>query len=207
MPPFVPRTTQPDPTDSYYSTWDRFYWLDTAPYGGNCTGYAYGRFGECAGQNLYNDFYITGYNGNTNAKYWMYNTWPDQTVTSGSIDLKLGDILIWGGGTYGHVEVVEALRSTELDVSYSVWGDTYGTSKVFGIRTIPYPTWGSYMGAWVDNNGDPHNYTNGFAGYIHNKYITPAPTPVISKAPLIASMRLALKRRRHRSFIKRRWYL
>lgn len=69
---FTPRYTKPDPDSAYYSTYNRFYWLDVEPYGGNCTGYAYGRFNEIAERSLYNDFYIT--HSPSNAKYWTENT-------------------------------------------------------------------------------------------------------------------------------------
>ena len=173
---FTPRYTKPSESDPYYSTWDRFYWMDIAPNGGNCTGYAYGRCGECAGQNLYNDFYITGYNGNTDAQNWIYNTWPDQTVTSGDIDIQLGDILVWGG-VYGHVEIVEAINGNTLTLSYSVWASTYANSLEFGTRQISMPSWGSAMGTLARNDGTSYTYTNPFIGYIHNKYIDPTPEP------------------------------
>lgn len=172
---FTPRYTMPDPSSNYYDAWNRFYWMDISPYGGNCTGYAYGRSNEIAGRSLYNEFYITGPDGN--AKNWIYNTWPDYTHTSGSIDLQLGDILVWGCGTFGHVEVVEAINGNQITTSYSVWGETYGTSQKFATRTISKPSWGSDLGYWVDNNGTTHYYSNCFIGYIHNKYADVGPTP------------------------------
>lgn len=174
---FVPRYTKPDPSSVYYSTWNRFPWLNIAPYGGNCPGYAYGRSNEIAGKSLYDEFIITEPPGH--GKQWIYNTWPSYTHTSGAIDLKLGDILVWGGGTYGHVEVVEAINGNQITTSYSIWGPTYGTSREFGVRTITKPTWGSYLGIWIDNDGNSHDYTNTFIGYIHNPYAEdePGPTP------------------------------
>ena len=177
---FTPRLTKPSQTDPYYSTYDRFYWMDISPYGGNCTGYAYGRFNECAERSLYNDFYITGYNGNTDAQYWIYNTWPDQTHTSGAIDIKLGDILVWGGSS-GHVEVVEEINGSALTLSYSSWATTYANSLEFGIRQISMPTWGSTMGTLSKNSGGSATYTNPFIGYIHNKYITPDTPSIITR--------------------------
>lgn len=198
MPPFVPRYSQPDPTDPYYSTYDRFYWLDIAPYGGNCTGYAYGRFGECAGQSLYDDFRITQSPGD--ARQWIYNTWPDQTFTSGTIDLKLGDILVWGGSA-GHVEIVEEINGSSIKVSYSSWASSYNDSLTFGLRVIPYPTWSSTMGTLAQNDGGTATYSNPFLGYIHNKYITIQP---VTRAPIFAAIRLNLKRRAQRGIRKRR---
>ena len=176
---FTPRYTQPT-ASGYYGSWNtynRFGWLFADnDYGGNCTGYAYGRTSEIAGRNIHDDFYITQSPGN--GKDWIYNSWPEYTHTSGAIDIHLGDILVWGGGTYGHVEVVEAINGNKLTVSYSVYGETYGSSREFGIRTVDYPSWGSYMGVWTDNDGNDHNYTNTFIGYIHNKYLDePGPGP------------------------------
>ena len=157
----------------YPSGYSRFGYLQVYPQG-NCTGYAYGRMNECAGQSLYSDFYITQSPGH--GKQWIYNSWPDQTFTSGDIDIKLGDVLVYGApaNKFGHVEVVEKIsadRST-LTTSYSVYSDTYATGQRFATRTISYPTWSSVLGTWYDNSGDPHTYSNPFIGYIHNKYIT-----------------------------------
>lgn len=175
---FTPRTTIPDPMSSYYRLYtygdggyDRFGWITEYPQG-NCTGYAYGRFGEECGMDLHNDFLITQSPGN--GKQWIYNSWPDQTFTSGSIDLKLGDILVWGGGTYGHVEIVEAIYGATIMTSYSIYASTYAEGCRFRTRTISYPTWSSVLGTWIDNAGNSHTYTNPFIGYIHNKYITPS---------------------------------
>lgn len=173
---FTPRYTKPDPNSAYYSTYDRFYWLDVEPYGGNCTGYAYGRFNECAGRSLYSEFYIT--HSPADAKYWIYNTWPDQTYTSGTIDLHLGDILVWGSATgFGHVEVVEAINGSTITTSGSIWGSTYGTSMEFYTRTISYPSWNTVMGRIHHNDGSYTDYGNPFIGYIHNKYVEPGPGP------------------------------
>lgn len=173
---FTPRYTKPDPNSAYYSTYNRFYWLDVEPYGGNCTGYAYGRFNECAGRSLYSEFYIT--HSPADAKYWIYNTWPDQTYTSGTIDLHLGDILIWGSATgFGHVEVVEAINGSTITTSGSIWGSTYGASMEFYTRTISYPSWNTAMGRIYHNDGSYTDYGNPFIGYIHNKYVEPGPGP------------------------------
>lgn len=173
---FTPRYTKPNPDSPYYSTYDRFYWLDIEPYGGNCTGYAYGRFNEVAERSLYNDFRIT--HSPADAKYWIYNTWPDQTYTSGTIDIHLGDILVWGSATgFGHVENVEAINGNTITTSGSIWGSTYGKSTEFYTRTISYPSWGSAMGSIVHNDGSSTYYGNPFIGYIHNKYVEPGPGP------------------------------
>ena len=176
---FMPRTTIPDPLMNYYRLYtygdggyNRFDWITELP-AGNWTGYAYGRFQEEVGMDLHNDFRITG--GDGHGKDWIYNTWPDQTVTSGTINLSEGDILVYGGGTYGHVEVVEEINGSTIVTSYSVYAATYADGLQFGTRSIAYPTWSSTMGRWVDNGGQIHNYTNPFIGYIHNKYLDPQP--------------------------------
>ena len=187
---FVPRYTKPDPNSDYYSTYNRFSWLDVAPYGGNCTGYAYGRSNEIAQRSLYNEFYITQSPGN--ASQWIYNSWPQYTHTSGTIDLHLGDILVWGGGTFGHVEIVEAISGTNVTCSGSVWGQTYGSSREFYTRTITYPSWGSYMGVWYDNDGNYHDYSNTFIGYIHNPYAGSGPTPTVTPSITITPSSVSL---------------
>ena len=173
---FTPRYTKPNPSSNYYDAYNRFPWLDISPYGGNCTGYAYGRTNEIAERNLYYDFYITA--GQGDAKDWIYNTWPDQTHTSGSIDIHLGDILVWGSDTgFGHVEVVEAISGSTITTSGSIWGSTYNSSMEFYNRDIAYPSWGSAMGRIYHNDGSSVTYNNPFIGYIHNKYISPGPGP------------------------------
>ena len=172
---FSPRYSKPDPNDPYYSTYDRFYWLDISPYGGNCTGYAYGRFNEVADRSLWNEFYIIG---NADAKNWINNSWPDQTHTSGTIDIHLGDILVWGSASgFGHVENVEAINGNTITTSGSIWGSTYGSSMEFYTRDITYPSWGSSMGRIYHNDGGYTDYGNPFIGYIHNKYADPGPGP------------------------------
>lgn len=176
---FSPRYSKPDPNDPYYSTYDRFYWLDISPYGGNCTGYAYGRFNEVADRSLWNEFYIIG---NADAKNWINNSWPDQTHTSGTIDIHLGDILVWGSDSgFGHVENVEAINGNTITTSGSIWGSTYGTSMEFYTRDITYPSWGSSMGRIYHNDGGYTDYGNPFVGYIHNKYADPGPGPTPSE--------------------------
>jgi surface antigen len=185
---FTPRTTIPDPYSQEYDAWNRYGWLLVYPQG-NCTGYAYGRMNECAGQSLYNDFYCT--QPPRNARDWIYNTWPDQTFTSGAIDIHLGDVLVYGAGTYGHVEVVEKISAdgTKLTTSYSIYSSSYSTAQRFATRVIDYPTWTSELGTWIDNSGNSHTYTNPFIGYIHNKYIT-------EDAFKLAALAYRLKRRR-----------
>lgn len=180
---FTPRLTAPTDFSTYYGSYNSYNRFSSYNLEGNCTWYAYGRTSEIAGRNLYNDFYITQPPGN--GKDWIYNTWPAYTITSGSIDLQVGDILVWGGGTYGHVEVVEEINGNSITTSYSIAGNTWADSMFFNTRTIAKPSWGSPLG-WVEHNDGGSVYLNNtFIGYIHNKYldIQPTVTPSISITP------------------------
>ena len=165
---FTPRLTQPTDLSTWYgsyNSWNRFSSYNR----GNCSWYAYGRTGEIANKNIYDEFYITG--GDGSGKYWVENTWQQYTHTSGDIEIHLGDILVWGGGTYGHVEVVEKINGNELTTSYSIYGNTYNTSKYFGTRTINKPNWNDDLGYITYNDGTRVYLTNRFIGYIHNPYV------------------------------------
>lgn len=172
---FTPRYTTPTDTSTYYGSYNSYNRFSSYGNEGNCTWYAYGRTGEIAGRNIYNDFYITQPPGN--GKDWIYNSWPSYTHTSGTIDLHLGDILVWGGGRHGHVEVVEAISGNNITTSYSISGDNWASSRYFAIRIITKPSWGSELG-WVEYNDGSSSYLrNTFIGYIHNKYVEPGPGP------------------------------
>lgn len=182
---FTPRLTAPtDFTTWYgsYNSWNRF-----SRYDGNCTWYAYGRTGEIADRNIYDDFYITQAPGN--GKDWIYNSWPDHTVTSGSVDIVPGDILVWGGGTHGHVEVVEQVfddgsGNISLNISYSIAGNTWADSLEWGLRQIPLPAWGSPLGSVRYNDGSSGTLSNPLIGVIHNKYADVGPIYIPIPIPL-----------------------
>lgn len=182
---FTPRTSAPTDLSTWYGSYNS--WNRYSSYGdGNCTWYAYGRTGEIANRNIYNEFYITQSPGN--GKDWIYNTWQNYTYTSGTIDLHLGDILVWGGGTYGHVEVVEGISGNSITTSYSIAGNTWATSMYFGTRVITKPSWGSYLGTVYYNNGSSSYLTNTFIGYIHNPYVSGGgggggDTPTVTVSP------------------------
>lgn len=166
---FTPRTTAPTNLTTWYGSYNS--WNRYSSFGnyGNCTWYAYGRTGEIANRNIYSEFYITQSPGN--GKDWIYNTWQNYTHTSGSINIQLGDILVWGGGRYGHVEVVEAISGNTLTTSYSISGETWAKSLYFGTRQISIPSWGSDLGYVEYNDGSSAYLTNYFIGYIHNPYV------------------------------------
>lgn len=182
---FTPRTTAPTNFTTWYGSYNS--WNRYSSYGneGNCTWYAYGRTGEIANRNIYNEFYITQSPGN--GKDWIYNTWQSYTHTSGVIDIQLGDILVWGGGTYGHVEVVEGISGNNITTSYSISGNTWASSMFFGTRVISKPSWGSYLGTVHYNDGSSSYLTNTFIGYIHNPYVSGGggggDTPSVSVSP------------------------
>lgn len=166
---FTPRLTPPTDFSTYYGSWNTYNRFDWNNGWGNCTWYAYGRAGEIANKNIYDEFRITS--GSGHGKDWIYNTWEEYTHTSGSVDLHAGDILVWGGGTYGHVEVVEQINENQITTSYSIAGNTYATSQFFATRTITKPTWNSQLGNAVYNDGSIHYLTNPFIGFIHNPYV------------------------------------
>lgn len=178
---FTPRLTAPTDFTTWYGSWNS--WNRFGRYYGNCTWYAYGRSGEIANKNIYNEFYITQPPGN--GKDWIYNTWQSYTHTSGVIDIQPGDILVWGGGTYGHVEVVEQVLDTTLTVSYALAGNTESDSLYWGLRYINIPTWGSYLGRVAHNDGSSAYLYNTFIGYIHNPYADPIP-PTPTEPPTIS---------------------
>lgn len=168
MTTFTPRLTQPTDLSTWYgsnNSWNRFSSFNR----GNCVWYSYGRMGECANKNIYDEFIITG--GDGSGKYWVDNTWDEFTFTSGDIDIHLGDVLIYGGGTYGHVENVEKISGNKITTSYSIYGDTYAKSKYFGTREITIPSWNSNLGDVELNDGSHIYLTNKFIGYIHNPYV------------------------------------
>ena len=202
---FTPRTTAPTDLSTWYGSYNA--WNHFSSYGrGNCTWYAYGRTSEIANRNLYNDFHNFG--GNGDAKYWIINSWQDYTYTSGSIDIHLGDILIYGSaGGSGHVEVVEAISGNDVMTSYSVYGDTYGTATYFRNRTISMPTWSSTLGTVIDNDGNSHTWGNPFIGYIHNKYLDEPEPPTPPTPSIITRVLPFLKKSRLRLiFARRRYY-
>lgn len=91
---------------------------------GNCTWYAQGRSAEIAGANIVSELPNLG-----NAQNWFANSacswerdgYADPSSHSGeAINVQVGDILCYTGGSYGHVEVVEVVNGDgTVTVSYS----------------------------------------------------------------------------------------
>ena len=137
---FVERTEGPDSSNAYYFRDNVFYqWGYGMP---NCTCYAYGRFWEVIGKepNLSD--------GNA-CDWWGYNI--SQGAYSYGQTPKLGAIVCWSGGSYGHVCVVERINS---DQSIVVSGSNYS---------------GDYWYTW---ELDPPSYYIG-AGYSLQGFIYP----------------------------------
>jgi len=193
---FKPRLTAPTDFNTYYGSWNKYNRFPRDH--GNCTWYAYGRTGEIANQNIYNDFYITQSPGN--GKDWVYNTWQQYTITPDDpLEIKLGDILVWGGGTYGHVEVVEQILNNTYTISYSIAGDTEASSLYWGLRYLPKNlAWGDYLGQVEHNDGSTTYLYNTLIGVIHNKYASEEPpippTPTGSIIPFIRKRRRITRR-------------
>ena len=218
---FTPRLTPPTDFTSYYTErripvspngtetlWQYFYsgdytYTTTGAHTGNCTWYGMGRSAEISGRNLYSEFA-----GSYEAQDWnsIWNGNPAQT--SGAIDYKLGDILIYSnaGNTAGHVEIVEEINGNRLTISYSAYSSytpqsTYGT--FFGIRYRDKMSFGDPASdtndsgsAFTRNNGATWFMTNEYLiGVIHNPYVVPTP-PANSLAVIISRALQKIRNRR-----------
>lgn len=114
---FKPRTTAPSATDK---NWIHFtdggynYCIEIS--GGsclpNCVGYVWGRWREILGQSPK----LSKGNANT---FWSFKDGYDRTKYP-----RLGSVICWEGGQYGHVGVVEAYdqRDGTITVSMSAYG-------------------------------------------------------------------------------------
>lgn len=203
---FTPRLTAPTDFSTYYTErripvsptgtetlWQYFYsgdytYNDTGAHTGNCTWFAMGRSAEIANKNLYDEF-----RGSYNAQDWA-NIWVNNpAITSGNIDWKLGDIIIWANEdrSVGHVEVVEEINGDRLTISYSAYSSmspqsSFGT--FFNIRKRNKPIWNSGASVVGDtesyfkrNNGNTYALVDEFLiGVIHNPYSSANMTPIIS---------------------------
>ncbi len=99
---------------------------------GQCVGYVWGRWREILGYNhnlprgnaktIYRDALARGFSGSTNIP-------------------RIGSVIVWGGGTYGHVGVVENVESNGdiwvSDSNYgSVWFRYYKRYRDSGYRSL-----------------------------------------------------------------------
>ena len=158
-----------------------------------------GRSAEIAGKNLYDEF-----RGSYDAQDWA-NIWKDNpAITSGDIDWKLGDILIWADEDLitGHVEIVEEINGDRLTISYSAYSgyspqSTYGT--FFNTRKRNKPIWNSGASVvgdtesyFIRNNGDSYALVNEvLIGVIHNPYTN-------NLTPILAAIKKRLYRNKRR---------
>lgn len=116
---FKPRLTAPSETGTYANTPFSNYELNmfgNSDGKGNCTHYAWSRFYEITGKypNL----------STSNAKDWY---WHSDGYSRGSKP-KLGAVMCWTSGRYGHVAIVEEVKANDDVVFSESW---YG-SKFFG---------------------------------------------------------------------------
>lgn len=128
--PFVPRTSISEPTAMegnkyfYDSAYNTFY-PDYAPGGsgipgsaGNCTWYAYGRFGEINEFEAYENHLPTG-----NGEDWFPANELTENYEYGQ-EPKLGAVICFsGGGDGGHVAIVERIEDN---------GDVYCSNSAYG---------------------------------------------------------------------------
>lgn len=211
---FTPRLTAPTSFGTYYTErrippngdetyWQYFYSGEpdyatyTPPRTGNCTWYAMGRSAEIANRNLFSEF-----KGSYEAQDWATIWKNNDAITSGYIDYKLGDILIYANAdkTLGHVEVIEEINGNVLTISYSAYSGSNPQSEYacfFGVRKRKKMTWGDpasdvndSRSAFTRNNGNQYFLTNEFlTGVIHNPYADqdPSPTPTDTELTIYIS--------------------
>lgn len=199
---FIPRLTAPTNFSSYYTErripveptgtetgWQYFYsgdytYTNTGAHTGNCTWFAMGRSAEIANRNLYSEF-----RGSYDAQDWNSIWIGNPAITSGTIEYKLGDILVYStsSGTSGHVEIVEEINGNVLTISYSAYSSstpqsTYGT--FFNTRKRTKLNFGDTASltsqpesAYIRNNGSTYYMTNEYLiGVIHNPYAEQEPS-------------------------------
>ena len=92
----------------------------------NCTTYVYGRAWEILGQR-------PNISTNDAHTFWTYNL-RNQVYAYGQ-EPRLGSIVCWNSGIYGHVAIVEDIRDDEILISESMW---LGVN--FQTRWIPKKT-------------------------------------------------------------------
>lgn len=146
---FTPRTSEPDQRNKN----DAEHYWNGNPYPkgpnysiNNCTKYAYGRAYELLGvkPNL---------QGHGNAQNWYGCAWDGYERSTNIREPRLGAIICWSGGTYGHVAVVEAIDGEWITFSDSSY--PYDNKPGWNFRT---------------NNkhvNDLAKYVGNFQGYIY----------------------------------------
>lgn len=132
---FEPRTSQPGRENAYF-------YEDNAYYKGgygmpNCTAYAWGRAYEI----LKSQPDLPMGNGRD---WWGKNS-ESQAYAYGSTP-KLGAIICWGGGSSGHVAVVEAIHGDQVTYSESAWSGPIFTADTYTIGTEESVSVGGFQG-------------------------------------------------------------
>lgn len=157
IPGFVPQITPPlNMSNTYYfSNNNIFYAIGNR---GQCTWYAYGRFNEIL--NLIGSNKRQTVHGH--AKFWF----DENTVFPSSTDVtkpKVGAIIVWAGGSYGHVAIVEAVNA-DGTIDYSEANQARTTENPDGFK------YNSHV-KLTSNNGEKsiqhRNSWNTFVGYIY----------------------------------------
>ncbi|MCR5656368.1 MAG: RICIN domain-containing protein [Butyrivibrio sp.] len=141
---FSPRTSAPTDYSTYYGSKNTYNPYDSFGKKGNCTWYAWGRAYEILKQRP------SGL-GTGNANVW----YSKSTYPKGSSP-KLGAIMCWNYGTYGHVAVVEAIGN-DGTITYSE--SSYDPAYLFKVRTRK-----------------PSEFKNGFQGYVY--------LPIVEEDPI-----------------------
>lgn len=158
--PFTPRLSTTEPTamsgNKYYydSAYNAFY-PEYAPggsaipgSGGNCTWYAYGRFGEINDFEAYENHLPTG-----NGEDWYPRNEASKTYEYGQTP-KLGAVICFsGGGDGGHVAIVEEIKDN---------GDVVTSNSAYGIP-------GTYFYVQTYEKANSYNFGGfTFQGFIYS---------------------------------------
>lgn len=103
----------------------------------NCTAYAWGRAYEILGSQP--DLPMG------NGRDWWGKNNDSQAYATGSTP-KLGAIICWGGGSSGHVAVVEAIEGDQVTYSESAWSGPIFTSDHYTIGSEESVSVGGFQG-------------------------------------------------------------
>lgn len=124
----------------------------------NCVGYVVGRFNEIGG------YGECKYLSSCNAKN-MIARCGSLPIGSASDSPEVGAVMVWDGGDYGHVAIIEqVISNTEVLVSDSAWSNISQYAYVFRTATA------TRNGNNWKLKGYSSNYK--FLGYIYNPAIT-----------------------------------
>ncbi|KNZ40823.1 CHAP domain-containing protein [Acetobacterium bakii] len=145
---FSARTTAPSPDNPNFFAQNPY---SQGGYGlPNCTAYAFGRAYEILGTtpNLCM--------GNANS-WWAYNQ-NSGYYPSGSTP-KLGAVICWGGGSNGHVAIVEAINGDTVTLSESTYSGIFFQNYTYTIGAEDATSVGGfqgyiYIGDYVDATSD-----------------------------------------------------